>query len=738
MQTSDTPNSLAPSGLQSPQPTHSLISTRVTLIALACILLGTAAFASLGSSLAWGTFTIIERWITPGGFATLYIVSAFGLGTGLSRLTQGKRFSNVVHLSGLVHIALGLAALLTLSHAAGALGLLNRHSGPFIAWVLLTPGLALTVFHSRKSMAALRAQPTADTHAHANTFFLTTRYAIPGAIAAGVLLAAACLPPGVVWRSEFGGFDSLSYHLQLPKEWLLTGRIETLPHNVYSGLPSYLEAAFKHLAWLRAPSFTAAAPGILDDSGMSLIAAQQLHALLALLACVAAARVAYGIATRLNADDPRAAAGLTFSLLLLTPWTLVTGSLSYNEQGVALFAACIALVLLSETAPIIRTVLIALFVGIAASIKPTAILFVGVPAALILLAQLRREQPAIIAKALVLGTLIGTLTLAPWMLRNAAATGNPVFPFAASLFANDQQGTGWWNEEQVARFKQSHTFTGSLAERAKLTIFPDNNDPVRPSWRGITNPQWGLLIIAGLLATATCCVISHRRDRTARSIATFIFITLVAQFLLWLFATHIQSRFLLPLALPCALALATLLALTRSAPPRALLAIALLLIQSTFFIRALIIENEHGPASALLVLPTDFAGLPADTRIPADQLAPQAFVNRELPKDARVLLIGDAAPLYFARPTLYSTTYDINPLFTLPNAKHDDASTWTPALRTAGITHVLINLGELDRYRRSNFLDPRLDMGRVQTWATELGKPIMTWGNGIALFELNR
>ena len=647
--------------------------------------------------------------------------------------TTCARMLKVEGLSRMVPFGLGLSILLTLSHGAGALGLLSGSRGAFFAWLIVVPGLTIFVSAIRRLIATLRTSPTAF-----DDFFLATRYAIPGAIAAGVLLAAACLPPGVVWRSEFGGFDSLSYHLQLPKEWLLTGRIETLPHNVYSGLPSYLEAAFTHLAWLRAPSFTAAAPGILDDAGMSLIAAQQLHALLALLACVVAARVAHAIAIRLNADDPRAAAGLTFSLLLLTPWTLVTGSLSYNEQGVALFAACIALVLLSETAPIIRTVLIALFVGIAASIKPTAILFVGVPAALILLAQLRREQPAVIAKALALGTLIGTLTLAPWMLRNAAATGNPVFPFAASLFANDVQGTGWWNAEQVTRFKQSHTFTGSLAERAKLTIFPDNNDPVRPSWRGITNPQWGLLIIAGLLATATCCVISHRRDRTARSIATAIFITLVAQFLLWLFATHIQSRFLLPLALPCALALATLLALTRSAPPRALLAIALLLIQSTFFIRALIIENEHGPASALLVLPTDFAGLPADSRIPANQLSPQAFVNRELPIDTRVLLIGDAAPLYFARPTLYSTTYDTNPLFTLPNAKHDDASTWSPALRTAGVTHVLINLGELDRYRRSSFLDPRLDMGRVQTWATELGKPIMTWGNGIALFELNR
>ncbi|MFY7895300.1 MAG: hypothetical protein ACOVP8_03625, partial [Phycisphaerales bacterium] len=85
---------------------------------------------------------------------------------------------------------------------------------------------------------------------------------------------------------------------------------------------------------------------------------------------------------RVGADVPvaQSAAGITFSLLLLTPWTLVTGSLSYNEQGVAFFAACVALVLLSDLPAVRRTVLVAICVGIAASIKPTALLFVGLPA----------------------------------------------------------------------------------------------------------------------------------------------------------------------------------------------------------------------------------------------------------------------------------------------------------------------------------------------------------------------
>lgn len=703
---------------------------KVTGIAAACVLLGAAAFAGLGSTVLWGVFTIVERWITAGGLAVLYVASAAGLGVALSRTMR------VTEISGVVQLGLGLGLLLTLSHGAGTLGLMSGSAGVWVAWALLVPGGAAIVVQGLRSQAALRAQmATKPVTAH---FFLATRYAIPGVLAAGVMLAAACLPPGVVWRSEFGGFDSLSYHLQLPKEWLLAGRIETLPHNVYSGLPSYLEAAFTHLAWLSGPAPTGDAPGVLDDGGRSLMAAQLLHALLGVLACVAAARVAHALARRVGAEDTTAcaAAGIAFSLLMLTPWTLVTGSLSYNEQGVALFAACCALVLLSGTTLVRRTVMLAVCVGIAASIKPTAMLFVGVPAGLVLLAQMRGERLSESAKALGLGCVVGVLTLSPWMIRNAAATGNPVFPFAASVFANDAGGTGWWNGEQVERFKRSHTFTGSVGERLQLAVVPDHNDPVRPSWRGVTNPQWGLLIIAGVLSAVVCCVVSHRRDDTTRAIAGLLFVTLVAQGLLWLFATHIQSRFLVPLALPCALALGLLVALTRAAPIRALLGMGLLVIQGLFFVRALVIEHERGPAFALLATPTDFAGLPPDPRMAARDLSPPAFVNRELPADARVMLLGDATPLYFARETVYATTYDTHPLFAMEGVKADDTTTWTPALRAAGVTHVMVNLAELDRYRRSDFLDPRLDMGRVQNWAMTLGPPVMTWPNGVALFAV--
>jgi hypothetical protein len=51
---------------------------------------------------------------------------------------------------------------------------------------------------------------------------------LAAAPALAVLLLAACCPPGTLWRSEALGFDVLSYHLQLPREWLAGGRLAPL------------------------------------------------------------------------------------------------------------------------------------------------------------------------------------------------------------------------------------------------------------------------------------------------------------------------------------------------------------------------------------------------------------------------------------------------------------------------------------------------------------------------------
>jgi len=46
-----------------------------------------------------------------------------------------------------------------------------------------------------------------------------------------IVILAACSAPGWLWATEFGGYDVLSYHLQLPREWYDAGRIVPLDHS---------------------------------------------------------------------------------------------------------------------------------------------------------------------------------------------------------------------------------------------------------------------------------------------------------------------------------------------------------------------------------------------------------------------------------------------------------------------------------------------------------------------------
>ncbi len=167
--------------------------------------------------------------LTSGPWAAGWIVAAAGMGRPLRWLLLGAGPCPAV-----VQIGLGVAAMMTLDAALGSLGLL-QWGGSIGAWALIAAGFALLLPQVRGLARGWPAPPL---------------LAWTAAPAVAVLLLAACSAPGWLWSSEFGGYDAMSYHLQLPGEWLALGRIAPLDHNVYSYLPGYVEAAYYHLAVL--------------------------------------------------------------------------------------------------------------------------------------------------------------------------------------------------------------------------------------------------------------------------------------------------------------------------------------------------------------------------------------------------------------------------------------------------------------------------------------------------------
>ncbi|VAX38298.1 hypothetical protein MNBD_PLANCTO03-1802, partial [hydrothermal vent metagenome] len=472
--------------------------------------------------------------------------------------------------------AVGLACLFSLSHLLGIVSLLNPVTA--IGIVLLGIGLALT-----QASIALRAHTLKNLPPPSLAWLLATP-------AIAVLLVAAAMPPGWLWSSEFGGFDALSYHLQLPQEWLALGRIEPLEHNVYSYLPGSIEAAFTHMgAMTLAPTDR----GLLAGDGWRLLACQGLHAGLTLTAAWLAARATrrFALNAGTHATTARWAGAITGCLMLATPWAVVTGSLAYNEAGVnAMLAGVLLVCAQPQLSPTVRSGLVGLLVGAACGFKPTALFFVGLPAGFLLVASCiqfqfycatdseprtsvrgsgEHESPPglksgapkngmlfsskklrTLAPALLVGALVGLLTLSPWLLRNFLHSGNPVFPFAADLF-----GSAHWSADQLARYTAAHTFDGSLADRLRTLLWTSPasapGDPTIERFRGLANPQWGLLApmtlaAVGLLLVRSPRTAPRRAGLSPARLPALLTLGLLAQLLVWLTLTHLQSRFLLP------------------------------------------------------------------------------------------------------------------------------------------------------------------------------------------------
>ncbi|NJL31121.1 MAG: hypothetical protein HC898_05545, partial [Phycisphaerales bacterium] len=144
-----------------------------------------------------------------------------------------------------VRLGIGLGLMLLLTMLAGWAGLLNA----WTAWFLCAPGVWIAAW----KIADRKRRGLLDIERWPNPPWTMTFCLIPATF---MLIAAIC-PPGTLWSVEAFGYDTLAYHLQLPKEWIASGSITPLPHNVYSHLPSLVESgymttaadAWQHAGW---------------------------------------------------------------------------------------------------------------------------------------------------------------------------------------------------------------------------------------------------------------------------------------------------------------------------------------------------------------------------------------------------------------------------------------------------------------------------------------------------------
>jgi hypothetical protein len=712
-----------------------------------------------------GPLSLAYTWLTAGMMAALYLSAGIGLGWPIVALLRGPGAGRTW-----LQVAVGTAGMLWLCHALGVLGLLSGARGLIVGHAVLLTGLSLLTV---QVLRWLRGTPRLS---------VTPTTALLGVGGGAVLLVAAASPPGWLWTSEAGGYDSLSYHLQLPMEWARApeeggaGRLRPLENNVYSYLPGYVEAVYLHVNAMLGGGLSAGGRpvGLLGSQGLGLLVCHFIHAGLALLGALVTGRAAWAILTRTGLARHAAwAGGLSAAAAITTPWLIVVGSLAYNEAGVVLMYAGAILAAYDERlAPWRRGLGVGLLVGVACGCKPTALYLIGPTAGLLLLATLPRRAWGVATLACVIG---GALTFGPPLVRNALAGGNPVFPAGVALF-----GPAHWTPEQVERFRAAHAPDGPpLTQLARL--LDTRGSPTAPyapdrQPRGIFHEQWSVLFPAGLAGLVLMLL-----QPGLRAAAGIMLLGIAGAAGWWAVASHGQSRFLLPLVVPLSITLGCAAAVLAGDPATirrgALLGVRRvgivacagvpLLMSAT---AASIFLRERGGMPNLMLAawaepwlgeslrqdllaldePWRWAVIDESETIRARP--PQVYVNLLIDPTQTVYLLGDATPLYFTGRVLYHTTWDRSPLGDAVEQFPDAPAAWRRALHQRGVRWVLYNPGELERLWTSGshspkeasgrsggsdkgvnsgtgWYDPRVTRPVVSRFVASLGPPEFVWGD---------
>lgn len=510
-----------------------------------------------------------------------------------------------------------------------------------------------------------------------------------------IALLAASLPPGVLWEEEGFGYDILEYHLAAPRTFIEQGRVGFLPHNVYASFP--------------------------QGSGMLWLLLMVLHgdpveaAFMAVMANVALGVLFVAAAWLVGRTFSPFAGVVTGVLAATSPWITYLSGIAYAEPGMLAMGMCaLAAVLRSfrhgepavsgsathavdaggacsvggETGarPAVATprhIAAGLLAGFACGYKYTAVPFIVLPLIVLCLFQNRPWHRRLTGAFLVGAASL--LAFSPWLIRNIAHTGNPVFPLAYSVFGARE---GTWDAELEARWQHAHGPTGAarpdlpLPTLAWRHTFGDFRMGVAlvlltliGAWAGRGRIGWGLLLV------------------------------LVIQMLVWLILTHRYARFATVMLLPM-LGLAACAAACATRPILARLVCVLLIVGGAWQLYRLADLYYHHTRVGAAPL-NAYGQVDWFLRGEWPGTAHVGVINL-LGPEARVMLIGEARTFYLRRPGEYAVVFSRHPLAEARRRLVDPEAVaeW---LRRRGTTHMLIHWVEIRRLRTSYGYEPDLD-----------------------------
>lgn len=433
--------------------------------------------------------------------------------------------------------------------------------------------------------------------------------------------------------------DGLSYHLSASVRFLDAGRFHYLPTLTYTNWTLGIESLFALLLAMHPE-----APAGLVQFAFGLILCAGAFLL---------ARRLYG----------RTVAGATLALLPLYSELFDQMSQAHVDVGLAAFALLAVFALLqSRSLPEESLqsrrwfVVSALFAGLAACAKLTGVMVILALATALLLTPSEGEKSLIghRARRALLFALTAGCVAAPWSVRTALVTGNPFYPMFFDLFGGREWTAQGWSRIQHY-FLLLSTLPGLPPTRSNLLL------------------ARGLMLCLGLILCLAAFRATRRSSFAIPARYAAVFITLV------LTGSSYNQRFLMAAYPAAVIALARALFQRRErAGISVMCALSLLLA-----VRA---ERRYEPPlRTAFSVAVGRTSREAYLREALPDYPVVQFVNRNLPRDARILVGTWEESNAYYRPMAMRANYWLQ-----DSIHYDTPERLTQDLRRLGITHLVL------------------------------------------------
>ena len=532
------------------------------------------------------------------------------------------------------------------------------------------------------------------------------------ALAFVVLWCVAHVP--LLWAPPLE-YDVLEYHLGAAAQYLRDGRISFLHENIYAAMPEngevlyLLSMVLSGGKWLGLPAAHTVllCAWFLSIGGVYALVGRILHG-------AAGTDADAGKAPdRAPAQVGAALAALLYALIPLGSQLVAD---FYVEQFQALYhlaALAAACAFWNERRAGVRErfgwlVLAGLLAGLGCGAKYPALIFTLLP--LLVLVPLFCVLCGSVYEALRAAACVGVpalLALAPWLVRNFAASGDPIYPLGLVL-RRRLHGAGAV-PDRLDHFDVSLRAGGrSLADlgRSLAQLWPglqnrESDADLPKAFFWLRDSECGPhLLCFALPGFLSCGRDPQSRGRGEALLVAAVFLFDVA---LWFLVTHRLNRFMYPLLSPLAvlagLGIARLWDVAR-APAGFPVALREAVVALTVAVVLLI-----APLPLLYVWlfsrPAYMAGVEEPQAAAREQFRvlgnPSWFeawqgINA-LPPGSKVLCLGDAQTFYLDSTPVYSVVFNEPLLEECLNAS-PDAATAARLLQAHGITHIYINYSE--------------------------------------------